>query len=147
MRSSLETNPTTRVGLLVQLRLALSAAGGTSVPGWFGPRTLSDVRDPGLGLVSCGDSEGTLLLEFGAKGMEWTVTKRGKDGIKFRIALAPRVVVGGRGEPRPLTLTRGAASLTVTGMDAMTDSDEGCVLEAAVGSRATQRLVLSVGGR
>ena len=69
---------------------ALGGAGGTSVPGWLGPRSLADVRDPGPGLVSCGDSEVTLLLEFGEKGMEWTVTNRSKDGIKFRIALAPR---------------------------------------------------------
>ena len=61
--------------------------------------SLADVRDPGPGLVSCGDSEVTLLLEFGETGMEWAVTNRGKDGIKFRIALAPQVVVGGRGGP------------------------------------------------
>jgi hypothetical protein len=81
IRSSLETNPTTRAGLLVKLRLGLGAAGGSSVSGWFGPRTRSDVRDPGPGLVSCGDSEGTLLLEIGVTGMEWTVTNRGKDGV------------------------------------------------------------------
>ena len=100
---------------------------------------------PGAGLVSCGDGEVTLLLQFGERGMEWQVTNRSKDGIKFRIALGPRVVVGGRGNPGPLSLTRGVASLTVTGVDAVTDSDDGCVLEAAVAGRATKRLVLTVG--
>jgi len=124
----------------------LGGAGGTSVPGWFGPRNLADVRDPGPGLVSCGDNDITLLLQFGEKGMEWAVTNQGKDEIKFRIALGPRVSVGGRGGPGPLTLTRGKASLTVAGVDAVTDSDDGPVLVTAVAGRATKRLVLTVGG-
>jgi hypothetical protein len=85
-------------------------------------------------------------MQFGEKGMEWEVTNRGKDGIKFRIALGPRVVVSGRGGRGPLTLTREAASLTVTGVDEVAGSDDGRVLEAAVAGRATKRLVLTVGG-
>jgi hypothetical protein len=125
----------------------LGAAGGTSVPGWLGlPRTLADVHDLGPGLVSCADNDVTLLLQFGAKGMDWVITNRGKEGIKFRIALGPRVVVGGRGGPGPLTLTRGAASLTVTGVDTVTDADDGPGLEAAVAGRTAKRLALAVGG-
>jgi hypothetical protein len=78
--------------------------------------------------------------------MKWVITNRGKEGIKFRVALGPRVVVGGRGGAGPLTLTRGAASVTVTGVDAVTNSDDGPVLEAAVAGRAAKRLVLTVGG-
>ncbi|HEY2154093.1 MAG TPA: sialate O-acetylesterase, partial [Isosphaeraceae bacterium] len=125
---------------------ALGGSGVTSVPGWSGPRSLADVRDPGPGLVSCGDSEVTLLMQFGEKGMEWEVTNRGKDGIKFRIPLGPRVAVSGRGGRGPLTLTREAASLTVEGVDEVVGSDDGRVLEAAVAGRATKRLVLTVGG-
>jgi hypothetical protein len=97
--------------------------------------------------VSCADDQVTFYLSFGETGMEWAVTNRGKDGVKFRIVLAPQVVVGGRGGRGPLTLTRGTGSLTVAGVDAVTDSDDGCVLEAAVGGGATKRLVLTVNAR
>jgi sialate O-acetylesterase len=122
-------------------------AGGTSLPAWFGVRSLPDVREPGPGLVSCSDDQITFLLDFGAKEMEWAITNRGKDGTKFRIVLAPQVAVGGRGKPGPLTLTRGPATLTVTGVDRVTDSEDGCALEATVGGQATKRLVFTVGGK
>lgn len=124
----------------------LGGAGGTSVPGWLGPRALPDVREPGPGMVSCGDSDVTLLLQFGEKEMHWDVTNRGKDGIQFRIALGPRVVVAGRGGPGSMTLRRGTASLTVTGVDVVRDSDDGPVLETGVAGRATRRLHLTIGG-
>lgn len=122
-------------------------AGGTYVPGWFGPRGLADIREPGPGLVSCSDTDVTVLLTFGERGMGWDVTNRGKDGIKFRIALAPKVAVDGRVGDGPLTLRRGGAALTVTGVDAVTDSDDGPVLETSVAGRSTKRLGLAVGGR
>jgi sialate O-acetylesterase len=124
----------------------LNMAGGTGVNGWFGFRSLADIREPGPGLVSCSDDQITLLLEFGEKGMEWAVTNRGKDATKFRINLTPQVVVDGKGGSGPLTLSRGPAVLTVTGIDTVTHSEDGHALEAVVGGGATKRLVLTVGG-
>ena len=58
---------------------ALGAAGGTSVPGWLGPRSLATIREPGPGLISCSDEQVTLLLDCGQSGTEWAVTNSGKD--------------------------------------------------------------------
>jgi len=118
----------------------LGGGGGTSVPGWFGPRALADVRDLGPGLVSCSDGQFTLQLQFGEAGMDWTLTNRGRDAAKFRVVLAPQVAVAGRGAAGPLTLTRGPATATVTGIDTVTDSEDGCVLETAVPGHGVKRV-------
>jgi hypothetical protein len=125
---------------------ALGGAGGTSVPGWLGPRSLADVREPGPGMVSCSDADVSLLLTFGERGMDWEITNRSKDGITFRIALAPKVAVEGRGGDGPATLRRAGATLTVTGVDAVSDSDDGRVLEASVAGRSSKRLAFAVAG-
>ncbi len=124
----------------------LGGAGGTGVPGWFGFRNLADIRDLGPGLVSCGDNEVTVLLRFGEKEMEWEVTNQSKGELRFRVALAPHVAVKGQAGSGPLTLTRGSASLTLTGVDTMTTSDDGRILEMAISGQGTKRLVLTVGG-
>jgi hypothetical protein len=74
------------------------------------------------------------------------VTNRGKDRITFRIALARRVEVDGRGGPGPLRLSRGKATLVVAGVDKVSDSDDGRVLEVEVAGRSTKQLTLAVGG-
>ena len=124
---------------------ALGMAGGTSVPGWLGPRALATVREPGPGQISCSDEQVSLLLVCGPSGMEWSVTNRGKDAITFRVALASQVQLAGQGGP--LTLSRGNAILTVTGVDKVRDGDEGKVLELVVDGKSTKRLGLTVGDR
>ena len=122
---------------------ALNGAGGTSLPGWLGPRALADVREPGPGQISCSDGQMTLYLVFNDRSMEWTVSNRTKDPTKFRIGLAPQVNIDGRA-PSPLTLTRGPASLTVTGVDATTTSDDGPVLETNILGNDSKKLTLAV---
>jgi hypothetical protein len=126
---------------------ALGGAGGTSIPAWLGMRSLADIRELGPGRVECADADVGLLLDFAEAGMEWTVTNRGKDEIRFRIALAPHVAVAGRGGPGPLTLTRKGASLSVAGVDRVSDGEDGPVLETAVAGRSSRRLTFRVGGR
>jgi hypothetical protein len=119
-------------------------AGGTTITGGLAPRNLADVREPGPGCVSCDDGEVGLILEFGERRMECAVANRGKDEIRLRIALHPRVEVVRRGGAEPLELRRGAASVFVTGVDVLSDSEGGHVLETIIGGRASRRLALSI---
>ena len=76
--------------------------------------------------------------------MDWTVANRGKDEIRFRIALHPKVAARRQGEAKPLELRRGTATVVVTGVDVLVDSEGGQVLETIIGGRASRRLVLSI---
>ncbi len=122
----------------------LGMSGGTCVPGWFGPRQLGNIREPGPGLVSCSDYEVDLLLNFGEDRMEWTVTNRSKDAIPFRISLSPRVKVGARDASGRIEVSRDNSRLIVTGAEAKTDPDGSQRLEASVGGHSSKKLVLTI---
>jgi sialate O-acetylesterase len=122
-------------------------AGGINVSGWFGPRNLADIREPGPGCVSCSDSDVSVDWEFGEKRMDWTVTNRSKDEIRFRIALHPKVAVRPQGKAEPVELRRDAATVVVTGVDVVSDSEGGHVLETIIGGKASRRLALSIGDK
>jgi sialate O-acetylesterase len=119
-------------------------AGGTSVPGWLGPRSLADVREPGPGRVSCGDNDVTLTMEFGELGMVWTITNRSMDKIQFRAALHPKVAVDQPGEAALVKLSRGAGTIVVTGVDRVSDSENGKVLETDVDGHASKEIFLNI---
>jgi sialate O-acetylesterase len=124
---------------------ALGGAGGTSVPGWLGNRELADVREPGPGQVLCGDSEVEVLLEFAETSMTWTVSNRSSNEINFRIALARQVTVRKQGGADTLMLSRGSASLAITGVVTTSKFDDGLILETPVGARSNKTLSLRVG--
>ncbi|MGE5611919.1 MAG: sialate O-acetylesterase [Bacillota bacterium] len=126
---------------------ALGVAGGTSIPVLFGSRSLSRIQAIGPDLLSCSDNEVTLLLAFKAEAMDWTLMNRGRDEITFRIALASEVVIAPQQTGEPMKLSRGKASLTITGIDSVSDSEDGKVLQVVVKGGTTKRLTLSVGGR
>ncbi|MHC5540790.1 hypothetical protein ACYOEI_21425, partial [Singulisphaera rosea] len=119
-------------------------AGGTTITGGWVPRNLADIRELGPGCLSCRDADVDLNLEFGERRMDWSITNRGKDEIRLRIALHPKVVARRRGESGPVELHRDAATVVVSGVDALNDSDGGQVLEAIIGGRASRRLTLSI---
>jgi hypothetical protein len=119
-------------------------AGGTTIAGGWAPRNLAEVREPGPGCISCSDGDVGLVLEFGERRMDWTVTNRSKDEIRFRIALHPKVVARRRGKAEPVELRRDAATVIVTGVDVLTDSEGGHVLETIVRGQASRRLTLSI---
>ncbi|WP_435020487.1 sialate O-acetylesterase [Tundrisphaera sp. TA3] len=123
---------------------ALGGSGGTSVPGWLGPRELATICEPGPGRVECSDGEVVVLLEFAEAGMEWTIANRTANSIKFRIALTPQVAVAGELGSGPLTLSRGPAALVVDGVESVNKTDEGPVLERSVAGRSSQKLTLRV---
>jgi hypothetical protein len=119
--------------------------GGATVSGWFGPRDLTHVREPGPGCVSCGDNDVGVVLEFGDKGLDWTVTNRSKEEIRFRIALHGKVAARRQGKGDPVELRRGAATVVVTGVDVLSDSESGQVLETIVGGGGSRRVGVCIG--
>ncbi|MDG3007405.1 sialate O-acetylesterase [Paludisphaera mucosa] len=121
--------------------------GGTTITGGLAPRELADVHEPGPGCVAFRDDLVDLVLEFGDGRMDWTVANRGKDEIRLRIALHPRVAVRRRGDAEPVELRRDAAAVLVTGVDVVSDSEGGPVLEAVIGGQASKRLSLSIPDR
>ncbi len=64
----------------------IGASGGTSIPGFLVPRSLSDVRTLGPDCLSCSDNEVTLLFTFRDTAMDWAITNRSKSALPFRIA-------------------------------------------------------------
>lgn len=129
---------------------ALGGAGGTSVPGMFGPHGLPDVRPLGPNLLACADSDVTLELAFESDRMRWTLTNRGRGDTTLRIALSAGVTVAGGG-PRPggsLTLARGKSRLTIDGVDKVEATADGKLLSVTVkGGKSTRLDLAVVGGR
>ncbi len=122
----------------------MGMSGGTCVPGWFGPRQLGNIREPGPGTVVCSDYEVDLLLNFGEDRMEWTVTNRGKDAVPFRISLSPRAKVGPRDASGRIELSRDNSRLIVTGAEAKTDPDGSHRLETSVDGHSSKKLILTI---
>lgn len=122
----------------------LGTSGGTSIPGFLGPRSLANIRELGPDLISCSDGQITLLLSFKPDTMEWTVTNRGKDPVNFRIVLAPQVALSEFKAGQPLTLTRGKATLVIDGIESLPKSDDGKVLELTIKGGTDKHLKLQV---
>ena len=117
-------------------------AGGASIPGFWGPKTLTDIREIGPRLLCCGDDEVTLQMSFDEKSMHWTITNRGKDQITFQLALSPHVkapdsVTGGKA-----TLTRGTAFLNLEGFDSITNTPTGALLMSNIKAGTAKSILL-----
>ena len=121
--------------------------GGTTVSGGWTPRNLADGGQPGPGCLSYGDRDFGLVLEFGERRMDWAATNRAKDEVRFRIALHPKVEARRRGEDGEVELRRGSSAVTVTGLDVVSDTDGGPLLETIVGGRASRRITISIPGK
>jgi sialate O-acetylesterase len=123
---------------------ALGADGGTSVPGFFGPRPLYEITESGPDLVSFGDTQITLTLTFKDDAMTWTLTNAQKDDITFRIVLSPQVNVPTIKQDQPLKLSRGKSVMIVGGIDSTSDSEEGKVLQVTVKGNAKKQIRFKV---
>lgn len=118
------------------------AAGGSSIPGFWGPRTLTNIRDIGPQLLSCSDDEVTLQLRFDEKSMRWAITNAGKDPITFQLALSPLVKAPDSIRDGKVTLTRGGANLEVDGFDLITNTATGGLLSSKVQPGEAKSLTL-----
>jgi sialate O-acetylesterase len=122
----------------------LGSDGGTSIPAWLGPRPLYQISEIGPDVVSFSDTQVTLTLAFKDDAMTWTLNNAQKDDITFRIALAPQVNVPALAKGEPLKLSRGKSVLVVGGIDAVTDSEEGKVLQVTVKGNAQKQVIFTV---
>ena len=116
-------------------------AGGTSIPVWFGSRALADLRELGPRLLACSDDQVTLRMTFEEKTMEWAITNRGKEAIKFQLALSPGVSVSDSNSKDRIVLKRGNALLSIEGVDSVvhTAKTEMLVTDIAGGASRSWR--------
>lgn len=118
--------------------------GGTTITGGLAPRNLANVRELGPGCLSCSDNDVSVVLEFGERRMDWTIANRTRDEIRFRIALHPKVTIHRPGRTEPVELRRAAATVAVTGVDVVSNSENGDVLECIIKGHASRRVSLSI---
>ncbi len=118
-------------------------AGGSSIPGFWGPRTLTNIREIGPRLLSCSDEEVTLQMAFEEKSMHWTITNRGKDAITFQLALSPLVKAPDEIGDGKAVLTRDKASLSLEGFEAITNTATGAVLRSNIKAGTAKSISLN----
>ena len=122
----------------------IGTSGGTFIPGFLGPRSLSDVRALGPNCLSCSDNDVTLLFTFHETAMDWAITNRTKSAIPFHIALNAHVNVQ-RDKDKDVILSRGASVLNISPVDSLTNGEEGKVLEIKVEGGQTRHIHLDAG--
>jgi GH35 family endo-1,4-beta-xylanase len=116
----LETGNLGRIAsLIVGGKQFLSAEpdGGTSFPGFFGPRNLASLRVVGPNRIEFSDSSTRLEIACADDSLEWMIRNDGKDALEFHIALAPQVLV--KLENSSAGLSRGEVKLVIEGIDHM----------------------------
>jgi sialate O-acetylesterase len=119
-------------------------AGGTSIPVFFGAKSLPNIQELGPNQLSCGDPQVTLLLTFHSDEMEWTLTNRSKDALNFRIALNSQVKITSEKDAQPVTVTRGKVTLQITGIESTADSEDGKFLQLPLKPNSEKHLLLKV---
>jgi sialate O-acetylesterase len=122
-------------------------AGGSSLPFGFGSRSLANIQPLGPDLLTCSDNDVSLQFKFGEKDMAWTLTNQGKDDANFNLALSPQVVTARPSDADPVTLTSKSSSATITGVDSISDSENGKVLHFVIKRGASKTLTLSLAGK
>jgi hypothetical protein len=117
------------------------AAGGSSIPGFWGPRALINIREIGPQLLACSDDEVILQMAFGEKSMQWTITNGGKEPVTFQLALSPHVKAPDSIGDGKLPLTRGGAVLNVEGFDTITNTATGAVVSSSIKAGNSKTIV------
>lgn len=112
--------------------------GGTSIPTFWGPRALVDIRDIGPRLLSCRDDEVTFNLAFEERSMQWTIQNRSKDAITFHLALSPFVKAPDPIADGKVTLARGSATISLEDVDSMTNTPTGLLLSSRIKAGASK---------
>lgn len=103
----------TGLGVLGRQFLAngFGMSGGTSLPGFFGPRDLPMIKELAPNCISCSDNDATLKISCEDNSMEWDLRNNGDKEIPFSIALAPWVDVSQLGNE--IDLVSGDARLKI----------------------------------
>lgn len=117
-------------------------AGGVSIPGFWGPRTLNQIREVGPRLLTCSDDEVTLRMSFDEASMQWLIHNQGKEPITFQLALSPQVTVLDSTSDGLVNVARGTNRVTLTGFDSITNSPTGARLLGTVKPGATKSISL-----
>jgi sialate O-acetylesterase len=118
-------------------------AGGSGIPGAFGPIALPDEQELGPQLLSCSNENFTFFIKYVDKSMEWHFINRGKDEVKFDMALSPRVVIN-QEKSHEVLLKCKNSSVTLTGINSITDSDDDKKIEIVVKGNTVKDLVLNI---
>jgi len=119
-------------------------AGGTSIPVMFGSKSLADIQNLGPGLLSCSDGSVTFRLQFKPAGMVWSITNQDKDEIKFNIALSTSVRVDRPAESKLVTLSHNNSTVAIAGIDTVSYSDSGAVLQVGIKGKSSRELVFEM---
>jgi sialate O-acetylesterase len=120
-------------------------AGGSSIPSFWGLRSLSNIRDLGPSLLSCSDDDVTLRMVFEEKTMEWGITNRGKAAIRFQLALSPGVSVSDSNPKGRVVLKHRNAVLAIEGIDSVTNTAKGDMLVTEIGGATARHWRLEAG--
>jgi sialate O-acetylesterase len=118
-------------------------SGGSSIPGIFGNVDLPDIKEVGPKLLSCGDGDFTFLLNFEKSGMRWDFFNRGKNGVKFNLALSPQVTITQQKGGNAVTLRCKTSFITITGIDAILRDEN--KLQFEVKAASTKSATIKVG--
>jgi len=117
-------------------------AGGGSIPGAWGPRSFTDIREIGPRRLACSDEDVSLQMTFEEKSMQWTFENRGKDPILYQLALSPHVLGSDSLPNGKVTATRGNISLTLDGFDSITNTPTGCRLVSQIKPGSTKTIII-----
>ena len=116
---------------------------GPASPDSGGLRPLTNIREIGPRLLSCGDEDVTLQMMFEEKSMQWTLTNRGKDLITFQLALSSLVKAPGSLTDGRAMLTRGTAFLNVDAFYSITNTPTGALLISRIKAGAAKQFSLN----
>jgi sialate O-acetylesterase len=119
-------------------------AGGGNIPGFWGPKALTNIREIGPRLLVCSDEDVTLQMAFDDKSMVWTLMNHGNDPITYQLALSPHVHAPDSLTDGNATVTRGSASLTFDGFDSLTNTPTGAMLVSQIKAGSAKTISISL---
>jgi len=118
-------------------------AGGGSIPGFWGSRTLDRIREIGPRVLTCSDDDVTLQMDFDEASLQWTISNRGKDLLTFQIALSPQVKLLEAVSEGTATLVRGTNRVILNGIDSSTNMPTGLWLISLVKAGTSKSILIS----
>jgi sialate O-acetylesterase len=118
-------------------------AGGSSIPGLFGPIALPEDQELGPQLLSCSNGDFDFKIKFIDRSMEWTFTNKAKDKVNFNIALSSEVKISKPKNSDVVVLRCKGKTITFVGVDAASDSNSEKRLEIIINGNSTKNVTLN----